>query len=203
MPSLSESIGQDLSGYGPVDPSSGPQVAASLPSQMPSYTGLTRSPLPILSQQNDVTRLFYAGTGVMQTRTFNLQAPGVVDLTSTNKAIATAQSMAKNATNTATAAARTANGSAMTTATNSNGTFVKTGSFIQQFGTVSITSTSSPTTVTFPVPFVTSNINVQVTASSTSSAGFVNVVEGSISTSGFSAVTGLAPQVMTWSAQGF
>jgi hypothetical protein len=202
MPSLNESIGQDLSGYGPVPEGSGPQVATSLPNQMPANSGWTRSPLPILSQQSDVTRLFYAGTGVMQTRTLNLNSsPGVVDLTAQATA-KTAQATAQRATNMATAAARTANGSAMTTATNANGTFVKIGTFIQQFGTATITDISNPTTVTFPVPFVTSNVQVSVNAVSSGSAGYANVVDGSVTLSAFQVVTGSTGQV-NWTAQGF
>ena len=73
MPSLSESLGQDLSGYGPVDSSTGPQasgplVAASLPNYQPVLIGLTRSPLPILSNTSDNLRIFYQGAGTPQTR---------------------------------------------------------------------------------------------------------------------------------------
>jgi hypothetical protein len=202
MPSLSESLGQDLSGYGPVDPSSGPQVAASLPSQMPSYTGLTRSPLPILSQQTDTTRLFYTGPSTPQQRIYSPKQSPVIDLTATNKAIATAQSMAKNATSTATAASRQANASAMSTGNNSNGSWVKIGNFLQQFGTVTIASTSSPTAISFPVPFVTSNVQVSVNAVSSGSAGYANVVDGSVTLSAFQVVTGSTGQV-NWTAQGF
>jgi hypothetical protein len=202
MPSLNDAIGQDLSGYGAVPEGSGPQVATSQPSQMPANSGWTRSPLPILSSTSDNLRLFYTGPSTPQQRIYSPKQSPVIDLVAQATA-QTAQATAQRATNTATAAARTANGSAMSTGNNSNGSWVKIGNFLQQFGTVTIASTSSPTTVTFPVNFVTSNINVQVTAASDASAGFVNVVSGSISPSGFEVVTGVAPQLMNWSAQGF
>jgi hypothetical protein len=69
MPSLSEALHLDLSNYESTPSNgSGPQVAASLPSYQPVLIGMTRSPLPILSNTSDNLRIFYQGAGTPQTR---------------------------------------------------------------------------------------------------------------------------------------
>jgi hypothetical protein len=75
MPSLAEALHLDLSNYGSIPSNgsaptngSGPQVAASLPNYQPVLIGMTRSPLPILSNTSDNLRIFYQGIGTPQTR---------------------------------------------------------------------------------------------------------------------------------------
>jgi hypothetical protein len=201
MPSLNDSLGQDLSGYGAVPEGSGPQVATSLPNQMPANSGWTRSPLPILSNTSDNLRIFYTGPSTPQTRTLNIQKPPtVVDITAQAMA-KTAQAQAQAATETAKAASRTATGAGFTTGSNSNGSWQKNPiNQITQFNTLAIPA--GITTINFPTNFATSNTNVQVTAVSSGSGSWVNLVTGSVTTTSFQ-VEAVNSMTISWSATGF
>jgi hypothetical protein len=73
MPSLSDALSVNTSAnYEAVPSGSGPQVATSLPNSQPGFTGMTTSPLPILSNSSpDNLRTFYQGTSIPQTRILN------------------------------------------------------------------------------------------------------------------------------------
>ena len=206
MPSLIESINSDRSGYGPVPEGSGPQVAASQPSQMPANSGWTRGPLPILSQQSDTTRLFYSGTGVMQTRILNLPAPQApVDLTATNKAIQAATNLAQKAMNQANAANNINPAAGFSKGQNANGFFTRSPvGEINQWNSVALGT--STVTVTFPTAFSNlSSIVIQLTPIINPSVGSnpVAIIQGSITLTSFQIVGSVVSQNVGWVARGF
>jgi hypothetical protein len=201
MPSLSDSIGADLSNYGTVPTSgSGPQVANSMSNSQPGLTGLTVSPLPILTNSSpDNLRTYYQGTAAPQTRLLN-PAP-VTPQNITNVTNVT------QVTNTTVAAPTTAG---FTTGTNSSGTFVKNPvGQIDQWGTGTAASQTARTIIPFALPFTNlSSINIQITPITdgvdTDAIGFINVVGGAITLTTFGALAGVThPQNFNWRATGF
>lgn len=73
MPTLEQSRGLDLSGYGPVDkPAATPTGVTNTENFQPGLTGFTRCPLPILTNASaDNLRTFYQGARIPQNRLFN------------------------------------------------------------------------------------------------------------------------------------
>jgi hypothetical protein len=71
MPTLSESLGTDTSGYTPAETTS-PGASSPSTNLQPGYSPYIRCPIPPIWQSSpDSLRFFYSGGSVPQTRLFN------------------------------------------------------------------------------------------------------------------------------------